>query len=85
MEDNGKFGWFLAGAVLGAAAALLLAPKSGEETRKYIGQTSKEGASAMEASGRELMDKGKELYERGKKIAEDATELFDRGRKLVQG
>ena len=85
MEDNGKFGWFLAGAVLGAAAALLLAPKSGEETRKYIGQTSKEGASAMEASGRELMDKGKELYERGKKIAEDAAELFDRGRKLVQG
>jgi gas vesicle protein len=85
MEDNGKIGWFLAGAVLGAAAALLLAPKSGEETRKYIGQTSKEGASAMEASGRELMDKGKELYERGKKIAEDAAELFDRGRKLVQG
>jgi gas vesicle protein len=85
MEDNGKFGWFLAGAVVGAAAALLLAPKSGEETRKYIGQTSKEGASAMEASGRELMDKGKELYERGKQIAEDAADLFDRGRKLVQG
>jgi gas vesicle protein len=85
MDDNNKFVWFLAGAVTGAVAALLLAPKSGEETRKYIGQTSKEGASAMEASGRELMDKGKELYERGKQIAEDAADLFERGRKLVQG
>jgi gas vesicle protein len=85
MEDNGKYAWFFAGAAIGAVAALLLAPKSGEETRKYIGQTSKEGANAMEASGRELMDKGKELYERGKQIAEDAAELFDRGRKLVQG
>jgi gas vesicle protein len=85
MEDNSNFGWFLAGAVIGASAALLLAPKSGEDTRKYITQTSKDSREAMEASGKELMDRGKELYERGKQIAEDATDLFERGRKLVQG
>ena len=85
MEDNSKIGWFLAGAAIGAIAALLLAPKSGEETRKLIGETSKEGRNAMEASGRELMDRGKELYERGKSIAEDAADLFERGKKLVQG
>ncbi len=85
MEDNGRLGWFLAGAVLGAGVALLFAPKSGEDTRKYIGQTSKEGREAMESSGRELMDRGKELYDRGKQIAEDASDLFERGRKLVQG
>ena len=85
MDDNNKFGWFLAGAVVGAAVALLYAPKSGSDTRAYLGSSAKEGQEAMEASGRELMDRGKELYDRGKQIAEDAAELFERGRKLVQG
>jgi gas vesicle protein len=85
MEDNGKLGWFFAGAVIGAGIALLYAPKTGKDTRKYLGQTSKDGQKAMEASGKELMDRGKELYERGKQIAEDAAVLFERGRKLVQG
>jgi gas vesicle protein len=84
-EDNSNLGWFLAGAVIGAAVALLYAPKSGKDTRKYLGATTKDGREAMEASGRELMDRGKEIYERGKQIAEDAAELFERGRKLVQG
>jgi gas vesicle protein len=85
MEDNNNFGWFLAGAVIGAGAALLLAPKSGKDTRDYLSQTTKDSREAMESSGRELMERGKDLYDRGKKIAEDAGELFERGRKLVQG
>ena len=85
MEENSKFGWFLAGAVIGAGAALLLAPKSGKDTRRYLSNTTKDSREAMESSGRELMDRGKELYDRGKKIVEDASELFERGKKLVQG
>jgi gas vesicle protein len=84
-DDNSKLAWFLAGAVIGAAAALLYAPKSGKDTRKYLGASTRDGREAMEAGGRELMDRGKEIYERGKQIAEDAAELFERGRKLVQG
>ncbi|HWF08499.1 MAG TPA: YtxH domain-containing protein [Bryobacteraceae bacterium] len=86
MEDeNNSFGWFLAGLVTGAGAALLLAPKSGSDTRDYLSRTTKDSREAMEASGRELMDRGKDLYEQGKKIVEDASDLFERGRKLVQG
>jgi len=85
MDENSNFGWFLAGAVIGAGAALLLAPKSGKDTRRYLSNTTKNSREAMESSGRELMDRGKELYDRGKKIAEDATDLFERGRKIVQG
>ncbi|HEX4135816.1 MAG TPA: YtxH domain-containing protein [Bryobacteraceae bacterium] len=85
MEENNNFGWFLAGAVIGAAAALLVAPKSGKDTRRYLSDTTKTGREAMESSGRELMDRGKDLYDRGKKIVEDASDLFERGRKLVQG
>lgn len=85
MEENNNFGWFLAGAVIGVGAAILFAPKSGKETRDYISQTTRESRENMEASGRELMDRGKALYDQGKKIVEDASELFERGRKLVQG
>ena len=85
MDENGNLGWFVAGAVIGAAAALLLAPNSGKDTRKYLGKTTKNTREAVESGGREMMDRGKELYDRGKKIVEDAGDLFERGRKLVQG
>jgi len=85
MDENGSLGWFLAGAVIGAGAALLLAPKSGKDTRKYLSKTTQNTREAMESSGRDMMDRGKELYDRGKKIVEDAGDLFERGRKLVQG
>lgn len=85
MEDDSKLGWFIAGAAIGAAVALLYAPKSGRDTRRYLGKAIPQGREAMEASGRDLMDKGKELYERGKEMAEDAADLFERGKKLVRG
>ena len=83
--ENGNFGWFVAGAAIGAAAALLLAPKSGKDTRKYLSKQTKSTRDAMESSGRDMMDRGKDLYDRGRKIVEDAGDLFERGRKLVQG
>jgi gas vesicle protein len=87
MDDNNgsTVGWFLAGVAVGAAAALLYAPQLGKKTRQYLGKTTQDGRDAMEASGKELMERGKDLYERGKKIADDAAELFERGKKLVQG
>jgi gas vesicle protein len=84
-DDSGAaIAWFLAGAATGAAIALLYAPKTGKDTRKYLNKTTREGREAVESSGKELMDRGKELYERGRKIADDAADLFERGRKLVQ-
>jgi gas vesicle protein len=85
MEENNNFGWFLAGVVIGAGAAILFAPKSGKETRRYISETTKDSRESMEAGGRDLMERGKALYDQGKKIVEDAGDLFERGRKLVQG
>ena len=49
MEKNDSVGGgavllaFVAGAVAGAAVALLFAPATGEETRDYIGQRAREG------------------------------------------
>jgi len=47
------------GVVAGAAAGVLLAPKSGKETRKIIGKKAKEVAA-----------KGKEIAIQGKKLAQ---------------
>jgi gas vesicle protein len=85
-DDSGSgIVWFLAGAVTGAAVALLYAPKSGRDTRKYISKTTEKSKDALSESGKELVDRGKELYDRGRALADEAADLFERGRKLVKG
>jgi gas vesicle protein len=84
-EDTGKVLWFLAGAATGAAIALLLAPASGEVTRRRIGRKADEGREAIMDKGKEVMDRGRELYGMGRKLADDAADMLERGRKLVRG
>jgi gas vesicle protein len=84
-DNTGNAIWFVAGAAIGAAVALLYAPQSGEETRRIIGDKAKEGREVLADSGREMMDRGRELYDRGRKMADEAAEMFDRGRKIVEG
>ena len=85
-QDNGeRMIWFVAGAAIGAAVALLYAPQSGDKTRRLISRKAKEGREVLEDSGRDLLDKGRDLYEKGRRVADDAAELFERGRRKVQG
>jgi gas vesicle protein len=84
MENTGRFVWFLAGAAIGASIALLYAPKSGRDTRRLIGRKARHSREAVTEVGRDLIDKGRELYEKGLRVADDAAEMFDRGRRLVE-
>lgn len=85
-EDNsGKLAWFFAGAAIGAAIALLYAPKSGEDTRRLLKDKALEGKTALTENTRDILDKSRGLYEKGKELADDAGKMFDRGRKLAQG
>jgi gas vesicle protein len=83
--NNTNYGWFAAGAIIGAAIAILYAPSAGKETRELIGKKADEGRDALNETSRELMEKSKELYERGRQLAEEAADLFERGRQLVRG
>jgi gas vesicle protein len=85
-DENGgeRFVWFLAGMAVGAGLGSLFAPKSGRETRQYLGQKAGEGREYLTETGREMYSKGRELYERGKGVVEEAGELVDRGRKAVE-
>ena len=82
-DDGGAAGTvivaFVLGAVTGAAVALLMAPASGEETRKMIADKAREGrdkASEAAQKGRELWERQRETlataFERGKEAYEQA-------------
>jgi len=70
---------FLVGALSGAAVALLYAPKSGRETREYLGEKAREGrarAADAAARGREALNQGRDTIttaiERGREAYEQA-------------
>ncbi|HWC99191.1 MAG TPA: YtxH domain-containing protein [Candidatus Sulfopaludibacter sp.] len=85
-DDGGsRLVWFLTGAIIGATAAILYAPKSGKDTRQYISDKAQQSKDAIAESSMDVVDASKEMFERGRKLVEDAAELFDRGRKLVKG
>ena len=68
---------FLAGAVAGAAVALLYAPAAGSDTREFLGEKAREGrerATEAAAKGREVINQGKETL----------TTAIERGREAYQ-
>jgi gas vesicle protein len=84
-DNSGSLVWFVAGAAIGASIALLYAPQSGTETRRYLGKKAKQHSEKLADAGRDLADKGRDLFDKGKGLADDAADLFERGRKLVEG
>jgi gas vesicle protein len=70
---------FVLGAITGAAVALLMAPSSGEETRRVLAEKAREGrerASQAARQGREFVNRQKETVssaiERGREAYEQA-------------
>ena len=81
-DDRGAGGVMVAfklGAIAGAAVALLVAPASGEETRRKLGEKAREGrdkASEAARQGREFLRNQRDglstAFERGKEAFEQA-------------
>lgn len=68
---------FIAGAVTGAAVALLFAPASGEETREYLGERAREGRNRAADAARQ----GREAFNRQR---DNIASAIDRGREAYQ-
>src|SRR6266851_10007402 len=82
-DDGGAAGRVIVacvlGAITGAAVALLMAPATGEETRRLLAEKAREGrekAGDAAQKGRELWDRQRETlttaFERGKEAYEQA-------------
>ena len=67
MEEN-KATYFLLGLGLGVAAGMLLAPKSGEETRHLIRSKADEGKEYLKRRKEELAESASGVVERGKTV-----------------
>jgi gas vesicle protein len=85
-RDNGShLVWFTAGAAIGATIALLYAPQTGKDTRRFITRKTRHSREMLAEAGGDLADKGKELFEQGRRMADQAADLFERGRKIIEG
>ncbi|MEX2264036.1 MAG: YtxH domain-containing protein [Bryobacteraceae bacterium] len=84
-DRGGNVVWFVAGVAVGAAVALLYAPKSGNETRRYLVEKGESGRESLSEAGKELYDRGREIYSKSRQMADEAADLFERGKKLVKG
>jgi gas vesicle protein len=76
-NGGGMFVAFIAGAIAGAAVALLFAPATGEETREFLGQRAREGKDRAQDAARQ----GREIIT---KQRETLTTAFDRAREQFQ-
>jgi gas vesicle protein len=71
---------FLTGTAIGAALALLLAPRSGRETRELIAEY---GTEFKERAVGEIRDRGEDAIEHGREMIERGKELVSRGTEMV--
>ena len=87
MDRNNQatlWGWFLGGAALGGVVALLLAPRTGANTRELIAEGAEQGRKSLFQTGQEVFEKGRELFERGREIAEEAAEFLEKSRRIAE-
>jgi gas vesicle protein len=75
----------LTGAIIGATAAILYAPRSGKDTRQYIADKTQQSYDNISETGKDIVEASREMFDRGRQLVEDAADLFERGRKLVKG
>jgi gas vesicle protein len=89
---------FITGLGVGAAVALLFAPRSGEETREQISDSAQQGrryarkrvrdlqaaASGAIDRGRDILDRGSEVLDRSKNILDRGKDLLDRGADTIE-
>ncbi len=73
---------FLAGASLGIGLGILLAPKSGRETREAIRDKVSEGQDYL---ARQRRDLGRDVTRQASNLAEQASSLVEKGKETIGG
>jgi gas vesicle protein len=79
-EQNSGISYFVVGLGIGVAVGMLLAPRSGEETRQLLREKADEGKDYLRAKA----DESKEFVRRrGTELRESAGDLIDRSKEAI--
>ena len=89
MQNIGaKVSYFCIGMGIGAVVSLLVAPKSGQETREFLARKVEDSKEYAQRKARELRERAEDLADRGKQAvaqkAESISAAFDAGRETYQ-
>ena len=87
-DAAGYLGWFFLGAIAGAAAAVLLTPKTGTETRELLTEHGQEWLKKAQEKAEEAQEKAGDLLGKGREyLEEQRTRLvgaFEAGRSAMK-
>jgi len=82
MSASKFFGGFIVGAAIGAVAGILLAPKSGEETRRILADSAKDVARRADETAKQIQSKAddavSELQKKGEEIKNKLQDLINK-------
>lgn len=76
MADEKKLSYFFLGMGIGVAVGILFAPKSGEETRRFLREKADEGKDYLKKRGDNLMDSATDIVDRGKSAINRQKDQF---------
>lgn len=65
--------FLLVGVGIGAGLALLFAPQSGKDTRKYLARRAEDGKEYMTSVGKEIRKQAEDVVGKGKDLAARLT------------
>jgi gas vesicle protein len=87
-DTAGYLGWFFLGALAGSAAALLIAPKTGRETRDILVERggdlfkrAQDAAGGTQSRAAHLFDRGRDYFE---EQSHRLTSAFEAGRAAMR-
>ncbi len=80
---SSNFGAFLLGALAGGIAALLLAPRSGAETRNMIREMAEDEADKVRKKVRQARDVARRVVEEAEDLAGDVRTFVDSERRKI--
>ena len=75
-KSGASVGFFLVGLGIGAVIALLLAPRSGKETRDMIAQKAEEGRDYVKTKSEEIRKQAEDAVEKGKDLVNKQKDLL---------
>ncbi len=79
-ENNNGLSYFIVGVGIGVAVGMLLAPRSGEETRQYLRDRADEGKDYLRNKTEESREY---MRRRGAELRESASDLIDRSKDAI--